>query len=67
MPAPKLDLYEQKAASEAGAEAGAYLDEIGNTDLATLSGDEFGEFIRRVIVGNENALRKLILSGAAPF
>jgi hypothetical protein len=67
MPQPRLDAYEIGAALEAGNEAGAFLDEIGKTDMATLDGDEWREFLRRVIVGFENSMRRKILTGEAPF
>jgi hypothetical protein len=47
--------------------AGAYLDEIGKTDIAMLSGDEWREFLRRIIVGFEQAMRRKILENEAPF
>lgn len=67
MPQPKLDLWEQHAVKEAGNEAGAYLDELGNTDLAAMTAEQYIEFCRRIVVGFENSLRAKILSGTAPF
>lgn len=67
MPAPELDAYEQAAALEAGDKAGAYLDQIGVTDLAKLSETEWQEFLRRILRGFEQSLRQKILNGVAPF
>ena len=51
MPSTLLDAYEIGWALEAGEAGRRYLDEIDKTDLATLSGDEWREFLRRIIVG----------------
>lgn len=67
MPTNRLDQYEKAAAVEAGNEGGAFLDELGVTDLAKLTEGQYGEYLRRVIVGFERSLRTMILSGAAPF
>jgi hypothetical protein len=67
MPSSLLDAYEIGSALEAGKLAGAYLDEIDKTDIATLSGDEWREFLRRIIVGFEQAMRRKILENEAPF
>jgi hypothetical protein len=67
VPANILDAYEIGSALEAGAEAGKYLDEIKKTDLATLSGDEWREFLRRIIVGFEQTMRRKILENESPF
>jgi len=63
----RLDAYELGAALEAGADAGGYLEEIGKTDMAELSSEEWREFLRRVIVGFEHALRRMILQHGPPF
>jgi hypothetical protein len=62
-----LDAYEIGAALEAGAEAGAYLEEISKTDIATLDAGEWREFLRRVLIGYELALRRKILNNEPPF
>jgi hypothetical protein len=67
MPAPELDAYEESAALEAGAEAGRYLETCGTTDLAKLRDDEWREFLRRVLTGFEQTLRRKILNGEPPF
>jgi Family of unknown function (DUF6511) len=67
MPKEMLDTYEIGAALEAGAHAGAYLEEIGKTDLTRLSSDEWREFLRRLLASYEHALRRKILNGEPPF
>jgi hypothetical protein len=67
MPQPTLDAYEIGAVLEAGATAGDYLEEIGRTDLATLTPDQWREFLRRIVVGFEQTMRRKILNNEAPF
>jgi len=62
-----LDHYEIGSVLEAGRLAGQYLDEIAKTDLALLSGDEWREFLRRIIIGFEQAMRRKILENEVPF
>lgn len=67
MPSAILDDYEIGSALEAGRRAGGYLDEIEKTDLAALNGDEWREFLRRIIVGFEQAMRRKILNNEVSF
>jgi hypothetical protein len=67
MPDQRLEDYERGAVLEAGNEAGAYLDEIGNTDLATLRPEQWREFLRRIVVGFEQSMRRKILNNDPPF
>jgi hypothetical protein len=67
MPNPTLDAFEIGAALEAGANAGGYLEEIGATDLSKLSAEEWREFLRRLITGFEQVLRRKILGNEAPL
>ena len=67
MPKEMLDAYEIGSALEAGADAGAYLEGIGKTDIATLDAGEWREFLRRLFVGYELALRRKILNDEPPF
>ena len=67
MPAATLDAFEIGAVLEAGSSAGGYLDEIGKSDLAVLDANEWREFLRRIVVGYEQALRRKILANEAPF
>lgn len=48
---------ERKAAVEGGNVGGAYLDEIGKTDLASLTREEWAEFCGRLFQGACEALR----------
>jgi hypothetical protein len=57
---------EQLATGDAGDEGGAYLDEIGKTDLATLTPAEWHIFLERVIGGYRAALKGR-LRDEAPF
>lgn len=57
---------ESMAAGKGGEEGGAFLDDIGKTDLASLSPDEWFEFCRRIVAGYRKAL-KHDLKGEAPF
>ena len=67
MPNPALEDYERGAVLEAGEAAGAYLEEIGCTDLAALRAEQWREFLRRIVVGFEHAMRRKILNDEAPF
>lgn len=67
MPTTKLDLYEEKALQDGGCEGGAFLDEIGTTDLAALTETQYQEYLRRVLLGFEGGMRKRIIEGIAPF
>ena len=67
MPQQILDAYEIGAVLEAGATAGSYLEEIGVTDLAVLTPEQWREFLRRIVVGFEQTIRRKILNNEAPF
>lgn len=67
MPKLELDAFEEAARDDAGNMAGAYLDTIGKTDLATLTQEEWKGFLHQVIVGFEDGLRRRFLSHVAPF
>ncbi len=47
---------ESLAAGKGGEEGGAFLDQIGKSDLATLTPDEWFEFCRRIVGGYRKAL-----------
>jgi hypothetical protein len=47
---------ESLAAGKGGEDGGQFLDNIGKTDLATLSPDEWHEFCRRIVAGYRKAL-----------
>ncbi len=67
MPTIELDRYEQRARDAAGERAGAFLDAIGKTDLATLTPEEWATFLQQVLVGFEDELRRMLLARTAPF
>ncbi|MFH6786294.1 MULTISPECIES: DUF6511 domain-containing protein [Methylobacterium] len=67
MPTIELDRYEQRARDAAGERAGAFLDAIGKTDLATLTPEEWATFLQQVVVGFEDELRRMLLARTAPF
>jgi hypothetical protein len=62
-----LDPLEEHALGLAGEKAGAYLDGIGTTDLATLGETEWKEFLEVVVTTFERELRALILAENPPF
>jgi hypothetical protein len=63
----RLDAFEADAALEAGEQAGAFLEDCGTTDLAQLTPEQWQEFLRRLLTGFEQALRRRILTGESPF
>jgi hypothetical protein len=67
MSAQEFDEYELGAMLEAGRSAGNYLDTIGRTDLACLSGEEWREFLARLFTGYEHALRRKLLTDEPPL
>ena len=67
MPKSTLDAYEHGASIDAMDAAGSYLAEIEKFDMRELSDQELAEFRTRFVVGYEDAMRKKILSGEAPF
>ena len=67
MPDTMLDAYEIGSVLEAGRDAGAYLEEIGKTDLAQLDAGEWREFLRLIVTGYEQALRRKIVKGEPAF
>lgn len=54
----KLTQNEEAAASKGGEAAGAYLEQIGKTDLATLSGPEWEKFCQTLFKGACDELRR---------
>lgn len=67
MSAKQFDKLENEAMIEAGATAGAYLEELDNTDLARLTEAEWHEFLRRIVNGYGETLKRKIVAGEAPF
>lgn len=63
-----FDIYEQRAIDAAGNDAGQYLDEIGKSDLATLSQEEWKTFCGRMIRSfGEDLAKRLANHEEAPF
>ena len=54
------------ATDDGGQKAGAYLESIGKSDLASLSTEEWEQFCREMIAGYREALKGR-LRGEAPF
>ncbi len=55
---PDLTKNERAAAIAGGDEGGAYLDQIGKTDLAELTGEEWAEFCARLYRAACDAMRE---------
>lgn len=68
MPQSVFDVYEQRAVEKAGMEAGAFLDQIGKTDLAALTAEEWSSFCKTMITSfGENLAHRLATHEEAPF
>jgi hypothetical protein len=63
----QLPAYEEKAGLAAGNAAGQWLDDLGKTDLAILTAEEWREFLWLVISGHQAKLREMIRDDAVPF
>lgn len=55
-----LDRFEEQALGEGGNAGGAYLDEIGKTDLAELDDFEWRTFLGKVLVGYADGMREIV-------
>jgi len=60
MPKRQLDDFERRALEDGGNAAGAYLDEIGKTDLADLDEFEWSTFLSRVFIGYADSMREMV-------
>ncbi len=58
MPTPEFDRYEIAALAAAGDRAGAYLDSLTRTDLATLHPEEWTHVCRLIVTGFGDAIRR---------
>jgi len=67
MSAQDFEEHELAAMLEGGRNAGGYLDEIGKTDLKLLSGEEWREFLSRLLTGYEHALRRKLINNEPPL
>jgi hypothetical protein len=55
---PKMEQFEREAIMSGGAKAGAYLDSIGKSDLATMTREEWATFCETLWREACDALRK---------
>jgi len=62
-----LDELEKEAIVDAGNAGGQFLDEVGTTDLATLTSEDFAEFVKRVVLEFGDSIRRQIRAGKPPF
>ncbi len=60
-------LHEAASLSEAGSDAGEYLESIGKTDLASLTAEEWNKFLSIILDHYGRHMRKRLLSHEAPF
>lgn len=67
MKSEELNAIEHNALMAGGDRAGAYLDEIGKTDLAQLSEEEWTIFLCRVLDGFGESMRDQLKAHSAPF
>lgn len=63
----KLNHFENQAIDAASDAAGEFLELLGKTDLATLTGDEWRELIQLVFVRSTATIQRLTDDGAVPF
>ncbi|MGX1786885.1 DUF6511 domain-containing protein [Bosea sp. NPDC055332] len=63
----KFDPYELTARADAGEKAGEYLDQIGKTDLADLTEEQWLTFLKTVIGEFGDSLRRQVAELRAPF
>lgn len=63
----EFDRAEQGAILQAGDEAGAFLDQIGKTDLATLTEDEWTQFLLTYTRAFGEKMRTALRNNEPPF
>lgn len=63
----KLNHFENQALDAASDKAGAFLEGIDKTDLATMSGDEWRELLATVFVAATAEIQRLTDEDAVPF
>lgn len=56
----RLDKFEEQALQDGGNAGGAYLDELGRTDLSDLAPEEFQEFLGLVLKGYADSMREIV-------
>lgn len=62
-----LNHFEKQAVEAASEKAGAYLEEIGKTDLATMTGEEWRQLLSTVFVAATAQIQRLTDEDAVPF
>lgn len=62
----RLDPYEEQALEDGGNAGGAYLDEIGKTDLAELTAEEWAKLWRTGFAAYTESMRDIV-SREVPF
>ena len=62
-----LNHFEKQAVEAASDKAGAYLEEIGKTDLSTLTGEEWRQLLSTVFVAATAQIQRLTDEDAVPF
>lgn len=67
VPTDKLEKLESEAIEAASEAAGAYLEQIGKTDLATMSGDEWLGFLAHTFKVTTSELDRLVNEHETPF
>jgi hypothetical protein len=67
MPRNLLDAHELGAMLEAGNAAGEYLETLGRTDMAILEPEQWREFLRLLLTGYEQVLRRKIINDEPAF
>lgn len=63
----EMTQFEAFALSDAGEEAGAYLESVGKTDLAELNAEEWVTFLKTILFTFEKKMRERLLAHTAPF
>lgn len=63
----KLNHFEDQALDAASEKAGVFLDDLGKSDLATLSPDEWRELLATVFVAATAKIQRLTEEDAVPF
>jgi Family of unknown function (DUF6511) len=62
-----LTFHEKNSLSDAGTDAGKYLEQLGKFDLASLSDQEWMQFLSIVLTKYGEHMRTRLLSHVAPF
>ena len=63
----QLNHFENQAIEAASDKAGAFLDQLGKSDLATMTADEWRELLKTVFVSATAEIQRLTDEDAVPF